>query len=339
MPTSPCVPSMEGFLELMNPYVGMTAHIAEFAGPRQPSVGNNGDLLLDKVMHLMLRSLRITLAADPSKADLLLVRPGGSLLDRYRVPAVLASKFSKLPDLPLVILPHSSWFENWDPASMFAGRTAPTLWISRDRRSYDHLRDDWGSGLARAGVELALDHDMVVTGRDYLYQALTVGESYGDPAENLLVARMGMEAQSLGSVDFRPATAHPIHRARRFVLRSLPTRIQHPVRRRTTATRQRDANEDALRQLGPGLSAYFKADPGHSFDISDVSLCTYTRYAHAILTADRVVTNRLHVGIPAALLGKRTWLLDSGYHKLRGVYEHSLAGVESLTFVSRSGPA
>lgn len=37
-------------------------------------------------------------------------------------------------------------------------------------------------------------------------------------------------------------------------------------------------------------------------------------------------TNRLHVGIVGALLGKRVVLHDNSYGKNRAVWEHSLAG-------------
>jgi len=48
-------------------------------------------------------------------------------------------------------------------------------------------------------------------------------------------------------------------------------------------------------------------------------------FAEALRYPDVVVTDRLHVGIMACLVGKETYLLDNDYGKISGVYERSLA--------------
>jgi exopolysaccharide biosynthesis predicted pyruvyltransferase EpsI len=63
----------------------------------------------------------------------------------------------------------------------------------------------------------------------------------------------------------------------------------------------------------------------HSFD----------EYCALVRGASVVVTDRLHVAIPAALLGTPVELMDSGYHKLRGVYERSLADLPHVHLVDR----
>ena len=72
------------------------------------------------------------------------------------------------------------------------------------------------------------------------------------------------------------------------------------------------------------------------FDISDPTLASFRTYARAILGADTVVTDRLHVAVPAAIVGKRAVFVESGYHKARGVYEHSLRECEAVTFLRRA---
>lgn len=52
----------------------------------------------------------------------------------------------------------------------------------------------------------------------------------------------------------------------------------------------------------------------------------------AVDCADAVITDRLHVGIAAALMGKEVFLLDNTYGKLSGVYNHSLAGNPRIHF-------
>lgn len=332
------LPTLEGMTGVLAPYRGKNAYIVEFVGPRQPAVGNNGDVLLDRVMRRVLRHAGVGVTDTPASADLLLVRPGGALLDRFLAPSLLTRRLARLPDLPLIVLPHSSWFEHSDPSEMFGRRKASTVWVSRERESDRRLRSDWGQPLARAGVELALDHDMVITGRQFLSEVME-GQSPERPSSDLLVARMGAEATAMASVEFRPASVNPLHRAKRLAVRSLPTPLQHTLRRRTTAARQKEQNAAVLRRLDTDVAENFSADVRDSFDVSDLSLCTFGHYSRSILGARRVVTNRLHVGIPAALLGKQTWLVDSGYHKLRGVYEHSLAELDVITLIAQTDAA
>ena len=77
-----------------------------------------------------------------------------------------------------------------------------------------------------------------------------------------------------------------------------------------------------------------------SYDISMAwnSSCRYTpgnaalmrAFADAMAYPDVVVTDRLHVGIISALLGKQVYLLDNDYGKLGGVYQQSLIQMPSV---------
>ena len=51
-----------------------------------------------------------------------------------------------------------------------------------------------------------------------------------------------------------------------------------------------------------------------------------------VSVARRIVTDRLHVAIAAALLERPCELLDNAYNKNRSVYEHSLSGFPNLSF-------
>ena len=48
--------------------------------------------------------------------------------------------------------------------------------------------------------------------------------------------------------------------------------------------------------------------------------------------ADVIATNRLHIGIAGALLGKRVQLYDNSYGKIRDVYQSSLKGCALVSF-------
>lgn len=51
-----------------------------------------------------------------------------------------------------------------------------------------------------------------------------------------------------------------------------------------------------------------------------------------------VETNRLHVGIGAALMGKEVILHDNSYGKLGAVFEASLRGTDTVSLASEKAP-
>lgn len=68
-----------------------------------------------------------------------------------------------------------------------------------------------------------------------------------------------------------------------------------------------------------------KSSPEH------IDFCTKLMFM-AVDGADAVITDRLHVGIVAALDGKEVYLLDNTYGKLSNVYNHSLKDMPKVHF-------
>src|SRR5690554_1884362 len=95
------LPDLTGLRSLLADWRGHAGYLVEFVGRWGVPIGNNGDELLGRVFFRVLRELGITLVRRPSEADVLLVRPGGALLDRYLAPAMLARRLAQLPDRPL----------------------------------------------------------------------------------------------------------------------------------------------------------------------------------------------------------------------------------------------
>lgn len=87
--------------------------------------------------------------------------------------------------------------------------------------------------------------------------------------------------------------------------------------------------EEILRQEHPGLAQM----PRLVRDISRRDYSTFDDFCEAVAAASVVLTTRLHVGIFAALLGKPTYIFGGPYHKIRAIYEHSMAGFSNVTFV------
>ena len=71
--------------------------------------------------------------------------------------------------------------------------------------------------------------------------------------------------------------------------------------------------------------------PVRESDIS-VEADSLNEFMEAVAKASYVYTDRLHVGIAAAVLGRPVTLYDNSYYKNRGVYEYSLSEYDCVSF-------
>ncbi|WP_143056113.1 hypothetical protein [Pedococcus cremeus] len=234
-----------------------------------------------------------------------------------------------------MIFPSSAWFESSDPASMFGERRAPSLWVLREQRSFEHLHDRWGASLKRAGVTLALDHDMVVSGREDISRLLRPHQVPMTERSPLVVSRLGAEAQDM-TQDHASRDAPAWRRAAVRAYSRIPHEtLKIGVRRRVVRKDQQAANERMIAGLPANVRERVSLTRASWYDISDPTLCDWNSFVRALGRSSLVVTNRLHVALPSTILGAETYLVDSGYHKLRGVYERSLGNVENIRLIRK----
>lgn len=323
---------------ILKPYLGHRAFLIPLTDARGRRLGNNGDALMHHVMMSILRDMGITVEQDPRNADVLMVPPNGALLQNYVVPSLLEERLQILPDIPLVVLPSSAYFPTADPSSIFRGRSASTTWILREPYSFNHLRENWGPQLHAAGVTLHLDHDVVASGHDYASKVLGPAES----GQYLLIAaRTDVEAATISATLPRNPAWYVVKRAVYFAMRIvLPQRALASLVRRKRQSRQRKSANSLLSRLpNETLDELNESDlPSVTLDVSDPSVASFNEYRDYIRSAALVVTDRLHVGMAAATLGKRVILVEAGYHKLGGVYHQSLTAVTNVAFVDRAKP-
>lgn len=67
----------------------------------------------------------------------------------------------------------------------------------------------------------------------------------------------------------------------------------------------------------------------------DIALGPHFKYMEMIDTINkynRIVTDRAHVSISSAMLGKEVHILPNNYHKVRGIYEYSMKNKPNVTF-------
>ena len=289
--------------------------------------GNNGDDLIREGCELAIREAGLTSVATPEEAQTVIITGGGGMIESSKAGiGGLRAHLDRRPEQGIVVLPQSYWFKTLDFASLFRGRTAPVTLFARERYSLEILQQlDLPSS-----VTLGLDHDMALRLRrsDFIKRL----KSQSRTKHVLIVERGDGEA-----------TTGIKHRAigNRSINRFVPQALKAPLKR---AIRKRQAQQHAA------TSSYVSrmlelverehggvADlPLITSDISDPGNATYEGFCNAINDAAVVVTNRLHVGVLAAMLNKPTYLATNSYHKIRGIYEYSLRDMSHVTFVQDS---
>ena len=330
-------PNTDGLRKILGPIIGSKAFIIELTGIDGRHIGNNGDKLMYKVFRKVLDELSIGTVSRPMEADVLILPPNGALLESYSFPDIFRSRLLKMPDIPLVLFPSSALFKHTDPSSMFQGRTAPTSWILREQRSYDHLVERWGRQLSRVGVDLLIDHDIVASGHKYVSDI--IGHASGENQCGVLVSARGDKEASENALASRElGSARTLfRRAIELLFRMLYSPLETRLIQRIRLSRQHAAAVALLQHLpDPIRQRVTRNDHLVHNDISAVQYATFGQYCKTLSKSALVVTDRLHIALPAAVLGREVFMVEGGYHKLTGVYERSLRGMPNVTLVSKS---
>ncbi len=100
-------------------------------------------------------------------------------------------------------------------------------------------------------------------------------------------------------------------------------------------------------RAGSGTLAAFRTDAEAAIEVPGICSIDVSRYGdkhdawpllEVVSRFDTVHTDRMHVGVAAAMMGKQTFLYDNSYHKIRAVYEHSLAGMAHVNYLGTRVP-
>lgn len=92
-----------------------------------------------------------------------------------------------------------------------------------------------------------------------------------------------------------------------------------------------------LRQdLEQGLSQKIQAD--HVEDLSRGGSVGFEKLLEGIAPFETVYSDRTHGAIAAALMGRRTIILDSSYHKNRSIFEFSLSRLPNIALQAPAAP-
>lgn len=313
---------VRGYLERFR---GRPVHRVPLINREGKLVGNNGDDLMWIGTDRVERELGLVSVDAPEKAELIVIGGSGGMLEKMEtIPRLFSEVCARFPDTPVCILPSSFLYPTRPFRELVGERRAETMLFCRERISYEHLCNDHE---LPAGCTVELDGDMAFELED-----LDVVRSRKDTPQKqvLMVERTDVEHVSAG-LDSKKLGI------RRQISKRLPGGVKkalYPLLNRARSVQMtpfRQQCEALLREHHPELVDA----PRDVADVSNVNTCDFDGFCGRIASSSVVFTTRLHVGIYAAMLGRRTYVFDGAYHKIRGIYEFSLAHRPWVTFVPR----
>ncbi|MCA9214621.1 MAG: polysaccharide pyruvyl transferase family protein [Planctomycetales bacterium] len=290
--------------------------------------GNNGDDLIQFGGELLLSKYDIAPCDDRASADLHIIRGNGAMIQAYKMARrVFEHAWNDYPDTPLLMLPATFHYPGADFFGGLKKRSAPVTLFCREKYSFEHLQNE---NTIPEGCSVGLGHDTAFQlkddpivqnylGREGKHVLMVERNDFEHPSKNQAVWSNAGSSPKLSVFSKVP----PIFKKPFYPIRSmLRRRKQTPFR----AFCERKLQED---------HAEFAKLPRIFADVSDRTVCNFEGFCEQIATAAVVFSTRLHVGIYAAMLGKPTYVFEGPYHKIRAIYEHSMADMDHVRFVSR----
>ncbi len=291
--------------------------------------GNNGDDLIIAGAEAVFSASGIRRVDTPREADVIVINGGGMFVEGFIQGITKVREYSEIfPDKPLCIGPQSFHLSSFALRDAVVRRTSPLIICVRETPSQENL-DEILHGVPR--VEFLRDHDLA-------FQIPALDPIFTRPRSEqhiLVVERLDGEHHSHAGRSRRHSRA-PWHR--RFAYWVLPQSTKQLLRKRRQEAKSERITPYRVwveKTIATEFSA-LAGLPRLARDISSREVASFPQFVDAVAASALVFTDRLHVGILAARMGKRTFLFEGSYHKCRGIYERSLAGFPNVTLVPPS---
>jgi len=272
--------------------------------------------------------LHILRANSPEQADLLVLGASGGMLDRFtHIPRMFRWLSHTYPKKPMCVLPSTFYYPTRSIAEDIGTRKAPLTIFCREAYSYRHLTEQHN---LPETCSVKLDHDLAFELEDGPYVASVRAMP---PQHILFVERVDVEHVAIA---LNPESTSM--KARKLIGKVVPANLKKTLYfmvrfvRSKRQTPFRDCCEHLLKKQYPDLIKL----PRLVADISNVNTCSFDEFTQAVGHAAVIFTTRLHVAILGAMAGKPTFLFEGPYHKIRGIYEHSLTDRPDVRLVPLS---
>lgn len=255
--------------------------------------GNSGDNLLEKGLEQYLENNQYITTRSVLSADIILMHGGGNIDDVWHCgKELLIRLLREHPNKIIVAAPNTYHFFETDLEKIMNGFTQEIYLFAREKFSFARLKEMRLN--ANIHIALADDTAFLLEGTSYVKDLQRQNrEEY-----TLFAFRTDTESRLL-TIEYDPHRKDTILEKLKYVY--LLWQI-----RRFLKTEQKDA---------------FNA--GKKI-ISDISHCDFDTFVAIVSHASKIYTDRLHVGILGALLGKKVHLYNTKYDKIDGVYDQSL---------------
>lgn len=273
-----------------------------------PNSGNAGDALIGHATYEMFDRLNLNYQTliDHTKADpsgrVVICGGGGNLVPLYTKTARVL-RWASGRARRTILLPHTIDGNE----ELLAGLSPDVDLVCRERVSYDHVTDSVRSAKVHLADDMAFSMDV----RRTLDRAPPVP------------AQLSLYAQKVASRLLRPS-----------LLKTIPSPRKIRAGRRLMAGRSSEQPQGTLHAFRTDLEKTSRGLPDDNLDIArqfshgtrDPYICHVSAFflLSYVATFEAVETNRLHVSIGAALLGKKVTLWPNSYFKNQAVFEFSI---------------
>ena len=262
--------------------------------------------------------------ADYGDGWTLIYGGGGACVPYWNILDKLKAIFTMPGIERCIILPHSIR----DCPDLLSVMDSRFTVFCREQASFDYCR------LMNQQAEFVLADDMALTLDLDDFPKLSAAERKAPSFWQVMGASLGLVSRSHSK---RIKTLAKLdHKTRRRMLKELERHILpfgHGLKIAWFMRRDQEKT-DVIGVALPGVSFMDLSRYGGG-DCRDelVNYLGVELFLHAINEVDVVVTDRLHVGVGAALLGKHLVWLDNSYGKVSGVFRNSMTHISNIHFV------
>jgi len=272
---------------------------------RSPYPGNPGDLLICRATAAMLSDIGITTTENPQEAEIILY-PGGCPTMWPTAMVHIEESLKKYTRAKLVIGPATFEFgyTGWDKNFKEFGPQISGL-FARDPQSYVNLKN----ANLPSNIQTGLSHDPSL----YLLNSSWMEEQRKNCSQEYILAAFRRDHESSPGAEER--CIKPLKAILPEKMFAKMTRwCKKRSKRRKILVAQKLSNDKL------------------PFRDEDIWRMAFDDYVETIRRAKEIHTDRLHVMILGAMLGKRIYGYPTSYGKLNNIYEHSLKGWADVTF-------
>jgi len=264
------------FLQVLNSFKGHRLYLSAAAG-------NSGDVLLQKGLLTYLHNNNFLLTDQIEDSEVVLTHGGSNINDIWKAGVTLfVENVKKYPDKKFVVAPHTFTFDETDFGALLQECTQDIYLFAREKYSYACLQAiDFNENIS---IDLSHDTAFLLQGTEYLEKLLS-----GCTDSYVLHAMRTDRESAIVSLNLNRVPQNLYEKMQLAI-------IQFQLRRYMARSVQQPPNR-------------------HQVILQDVSYLLYDDFVHKVQHASQVHTDRLHVGILGALLGKQVFLYPTKYSK------------------------